>query len=194
MHRRLATVLFALLPSILAAGAALASGAACPVPPDGAPRQFLHAYHLQITGLPDPSALTDGGNDYQLDESLIGGSRSTESSKQDNSPVALADERDLAALQIRTDSSITPYIGAGVSTGPEDEEAPGLSSFEAAEEAERQSYQLGAGLDCELSNSARLNLGYRYSAGNLPEISGTRQNPAEPAEDHNISFGLKLDF
>jgi hypothetical protein len=184
-----------LLLIMLAAGTIFASEIACPNPPTKPPRLFLQTDHLKIPAPPEPTANPAAQKGFQFNKSLIGGNPASGTTHTDNSSVELAAEKDLAALRIKTDSSVTPYVGAGVVTGPEAEETPGLSDFEADREAERQAYLLGAGLACDLSHSARLNLGYRYSTGNLPELSGLGLNPAEPAsDDHHLSFGLKLDF
>lgn len=184
-----------LLLIILAAGATFASEIACPNPSTKPPRLYLQTDHLKIPALPESTDNPAAQKGYQINEALIGGVPASAPTQTDNSSVELAAEKDLAALRIKTEGAITPYVGAGVTTVPEAEETPGLSSFEAEREAERQAYLLGAGLACDLSQSTRLNLGYRYSTGNLPELSGVGLNAAEPeSDDHNISFGLKLDF
>lgn len=195
MKRGQAIIPWGLLLILLTAGTVFASETACPTPHATPPRLFLQTDHLKTSS---PAGRTDnpaGPKGYQLDAALIGSATASDAAKTDNAPVALATEKDLTALHLKTDSAITPYVGAGVTTGPEAEESPGLSSFEAEREAERQAYLLGAGVGCDLSKSARLNLGYRYAAGNLPELSGTKPSTTEPeSDDHHISFGLKLDF
>lgn len=185
-----------LLLIMLAAGTLFASESACPNPLIKPPRVFLQTDHLKGPDPPESNGNSADEKGYRLNEALIGGSPVAGSTQTDKSSVELAAEQDLAALRIKNDSSVTPYVGAGVATGPDAEATPGLSRYEAEREAERQEYLLGAGLKCDLSQSARLNLGYRYSTGNLPEeLSGLGLNPAEPAsDDHHLSFGLKLDF
>lgn len=195
MKKGLAIIPWGLLMVLLTTGTLCASEIACPTTHTTPPRLFLQTDHLKIPAPAVPTADTVGQKGYERDSSLIGDVPASATSHVDNSSVELAAEKDLAALRIKTDSAVTPYIGAGVATGPDAEETPGLSSFEAEREAERQAYLLGAGLACDLSHSARLNLGYQYSTGNLPELSGIRLNTAEPEnDDHHISFGLKLDF
>lgn len=195
MKRGLAVMPGILLVIMLAAGSIFAAENACPSPRAALPRLLHQTDHPQVHG---PSGQIDnaaGRKGYRIDASLIGGGPASGASPTDRSPVELTTEKDLAALRIKTDSAVTPYVGAGVTTGAEAEEAPGISSFEAERETERQAYMFGAGLACDLSHSARFNLGYRYSAGSLPELSGIKPNTTEPASsDHNISFGLKLDF
>jgi hypothetical protein len=184
-----------LLLILLAAGTLFASEIACPGPPAKPPRLFLQTDHLKIPALPESTDNPVAQQGYQRNEALIRGVPASAPTQTDNSSVELAAEKDLAALRIKTDGTITPYVGAGVATGPDAEETPGLSTYEAEREAERQELLVGAGLACDLSQSTRLNLGYRYSTGNLPELSGVGLNVAEPeSDDHNISFGLKLDF
>lgn len=195
MKGGLVIIPWGLLVVLLTAGTAFASGAACPRPLTTPPRLFLQTDHLKIPGLNEPSDHPAGQQGYQLDTSLIGIADTAGIAKTDNAPVALTAEKDLAALRLRTDGPINPYIGAGVTAVPEAAETPGLSDFEAEREADLQAYQLGAGFACDLSHSARLNLGYRYSAGNLSELAGIKPNTAEPEESkHHLSFGLKLDF
>lgn len=180
---------------LLSVGIIFASETPCPTTQTNRPRLFLQTDNLKTI---TPTGLTsdaDRQKAYQLDTSLIESVVSSSNPKADISDVELATEKDLAALRLKTDGTITPYIGAGIITAPEPEETPGISEFEAELESDRQSYLLGAGLACDLNNSARLNLGYRYSAGNLPELNGTKlATPEAEREDHHISFGLKLDF
>jgi hypothetical protein len=196
MKHGLAVFPGSLLLIMLAAGTIFASEIACPNPLIKPPRVFLQTDHLKTPAAPEPIDNPVDQKGYRFNKSLIGGNSVFGTTQTDHTPVELAAEQDLAALRIKTDSSVTPYVGAGVATGPDAAETPGLSRYEAEREAERQEYLLGAGLACDLSQSARLNLGYRYSTGNLPEeLSGLGLNPAEPAsDDHHLSFGLKLDF
>lgn len=181
--------------TLLTAGVAAASDAPCPTTQQTArPRLFLQTDNLKTVApanfddLEKPKA-------YQLDASLIGGRAAASPAKATASAVELSAETDMAAVRIKTESAITPYVGAGVSAAPEPEATPGISEFEAEREAERQSYLLGAGLACDLSHSARLNLGYRFATGNVTELSGARLDNGETdRDDHHISFGLKLDF
>jgi hypothetical protein len=180
---------------MLAAGTLFASEIACPTPPAKPPRLFLQTDHLKIPAPAESTANPADQKGYQRNEALIRGVPASTTTQTGNSSVEFAGEKDLAALRIKTEGAITPYVGAGVATGPDVEETPGLSSFEADREAERQELLVGAGLACDLSQSTRLNLGYRYSTGSLPELSGLGLNSAEPeSDDHHLSFGLKLDF
>jgi len=184
-----------LLLIMLAAGATFATEIACPNPRAKSQKIFLQTDHLKIPVTTESTDNLAGQKGYQLNESLIGGVVSPPSTQNDNAPVELSAEKDLAALRLKTENGVTPYVGAGLATAPDTEESPGLSRYEAEREAERQEYLLGAGFACDLNQSARLNLGYRYSTGNLPELSGTGLKSAEPEnDDHKISFGLKLDF
>lgn len=192
---------FSIIPAaflvFLTAGMASATEpSSCPNPLLKPLRPFLQTDHLAISALTDTSGEVPAQGGYQLNKILIGSDPSSSAAPAaNNSSVELAAEQDLAALRIKTEGNITPYVGAGISTGPEGEEAPGLSEYEAEREAERQEYLVGAGLDCELNHSTRLNLGYRYSTGNLPEFTSTGLSATEPEnDDHHISFGLKLDF
>lgn len=195
MTRGLRFIPGVLLGIVLAAGTAFASGTACPRPSDTPPRLFLQTDHLKLPGPNEPSDHPAGQKGYQLDATLSGGVPTPASAPTDHPSVALSAEQDLAALRLKTDGPINPYVGAGVTTVPEAAETPGISGFEAGREADRQAYQLGAGLACDLSRSARLNLGYRYSAGNLSELSGIKPTYTDPEESrHHLSFGLKLDF
>lgn len=132
---------------------------------------------------------------YTLNESLIGRARETVE-QTENPDIEIETKKDLTAVSIKTETSFTPYVGAGVATAPEAQETPGVSDFEAAKEAERQDYRLGAGLGCELSKVARLDLGYRYSNENLTLLPSTQPGTAETdaAGDHHISVGLKMAF
>jgi hypothetical protein len=185
----------ALLLIMLATGTIFATEIACPSPPAKPPRLYLQTDHLKVPAPPESTAKPADQKGYQRNEALIRGVPASTTTQTGNSSVELAEEKDLAALRIKTDGTITPYVGAGVATGPDAEETPGLSEFEAEREAERQEYLLGAGLACDLSQATRLNLGYRYSTGSLPELSGLGLNSADPeSDDHHLSFGLKLDF
>jgi opacity protein-like surface antigen len=195
MENGLAIIPGGLLLIMLAAGTIFASEIACPNPPTKPPRLFLQTDHLKIPAPPESTGNPAGQKGYQRNETLIRGVPAATTTQTSNSSVELAGEKDLAALRIKTEGAITPYVGAGVATGPDAEETPGLSTFEAEREAERQELLVGAGLACDLSQSTRLNLGYRYSTGNLPELPGVGLVAPEPEnDDHNISFGLKLDF
>ncbi|HEY7746252.1 MAG TPA: hypothetical protein VIA07_07940 [Desulfuromonadales bacterium] len=195
MKNGLALIPGGLLLVLLAAGTIFASETACLTPRTSPPRLFLQTDHLKVPASPKSTGNPADQKGYQLNEALILGVPAPPTTQTGNSSVELAGEKDLAALRIKTDGAITPYVGAGVATGPDAEATPGLSEFEAEREAERQEYLLGAGLACDLSQSTRLNLGYRYSTGSLPELSGLGLNSAEPeSDDHHLSFGLKLDF
>jgi opacity protein-like surface antigen len=195
MRRGLTIISGGLLAILVSAGASFASEPPCPITQSSAPRLFLQTDNLKLTVSGSLAAYPENQQDYQLDTSLIGGATSSAAARTDYSSVELRAEEELAALRIRTDGAVTPYVGAGITTVPEAEETPGLSSFEAEREAERQAYLLGAGLACNLSHTARLNLGYRYAAGNLSELSGIKPTAAElENDDHHLSFGLKLDF
>lgn len=195
MKGGLVIIPWGLLVVLLSAGTAFASGTACPHPRTTPSRLFLQTDHLKISRLNEPTDHPDGQQGYQLDASLIGIAPTAGTARIDNAPVALTAEKDLAALRLKTDGPINPYIGAGVTPVPEAAETPGLSDFEAERGADLQAYQLGAGFACDLSRSARINLGYRYSAGNLSELAGIQPNTTEAEESkHHLSFGLKLDF
>lgn len=184
-----------LLVVLLTAGATFAAEPPCPISQTSRPRLFLQTDHLQIAQPAELAESAERDVGYRLDTSLIDASPSADPQKTDNSPVELRSEQELAALRIRTDGAVTPYVGAGLTTVPEVNETPGISKFEAELESERQAYLLGAGLACDLSHSARLNLGYRYAGSNLPELSGSKPTATETdRDDHHISFGLKLDF
>jgi hypothetical protein len=195
MHRGLTIILGGLLEIPLSVGAIFAGAPPCPTTPSTLPRLFLQTDHLKTFAPSEFADSSDGPKDYVLDASLIRGAPVSDASQADHSAVELATEKDLAALRIKTDGAVTPYVGAGVTAVPEVDATPGISKFEAERESERQAYLLGAGLACDLSHSARLNLGYRYAAGNLPELSGSKPTATETdRDDHHISFGLKLDF
>jgi len=192
MRRGLMIIPGGLVVILLSFGAGFASDAPCPTSQTSRPRLFLQTDNLKTITQTGVSSDADWQKTYQLDTSLIDSVVSSSNPKADITAVELAAEKDLAALRIKTEGTITPYVGAGITATPEPEETPGISEFEAELESERQSYLLGAGLACDLSNAARLNLGYRYSAGNLPEF--TDSTPEAERDDHHISFGLKLDF
>lgn len=195
MRRGLVIIPGGLLAILLSAGTLMAAEPPCPTTQTSPPRLFLQTDNLKTLPPMDLVANVSRTNTYRLDRTLVGDGGSSQPAKANSSPVELSAETDMAALHIKTDGAITPYVGAGLSSTPEPEATPGISEFEAEREADRQSYLLGAGLACDLSHSARLNLGYRYSAGNLPELSGSRlDDTGTERDDHHISFGLKLDF
>jgi len=196
MRRGLVIIPGGVLMLLLSAGATLALEAPCTTTTQpNRPHLFLQTDNLKALSPTDAGADLDIARAYQLNPSLIGSVNSSTPTRFSTPPVELSAETDIAAVRIKTESSITPYVGAGVSTAPEPEATPGISEFEAEREAERQSYLLGAGLACDLSQSARLNLGYRYATGNVTELSGARlDNTETDRDDHHISFGLKFDF
>lgn len=185
-----------LLMTLLAAGVVMALDAPCPTTNNAVrPRLFLQTDNLKALSLAHLGDDLERPKTYQFDPSLIDGNASVNPAKTTASAVELIAETDLAAVRIRTEGAITPYVGAGVSATPEPEATPGISEFEAEREAERQSYLIGAGLACDISHTARLNLGYRFATGNVTELSGARlDNEETDREGHHISFGLKLDF
>jgi len=131
---------------------------------------------------------------FALNQELIGDDLRSEPSEATDIDIEAKD--DLAAVSIKTTGTVTPYVGAGITTGEEIAEAPGVDAIEAAQEAERQSYKLGAGFGCELSKTTRLDLGYRYSKENFTLLPGTGTGATtDPAtDDHHISIGLQFDF
>lgn len=195
MRKGLVIIPGGLLTILLSAGAIIAAELPCPTKQTTPPRLFLQTDNLKTLPPMDLVANLNRTKTYRLDRALVGGGGSSPSGKSNASPVELSADTDMAAVHIKTDGAITPYVGAGLSAAPEPEATPGISAFEAEREADRQSYLLGAGLACDLSQSARLNLGYRYSTDKLPELSGNRlDDTGTERDDHHISFGLKLDF
>jgi len=174
----------------LTAEASFAMEQICKVAPPGHVLSLLNDVQLQ-----SPDSESSDAPGFALREDLVGDN--LEGAASENPEIDIEAKDDLAAVSIKTTGALTPYVGAGITTGEDAAEAPGLDAIEAALEADRQSYKLGAGFGCELSKSARLDLGYRYSKDNLSLLPGTGAGTAvgDPVDDdHHISIGLQFDF
>jgi opacity protein-like surface antigen len=131
-----------------------------------------------------------------LDENLVGreAARKAAEGATGEGPVTTAVEEEMAAVRFRTESAVTPYVGAGL-TDPDKDEGPGTTRPVTVEEEKRKPY-VGAGIGCDLGGGSRFNLGYRYSTGTSAD--GTDAQPIDktdqPPESHDFSFRLKLDF
>jgi hypothetical protein len=103
----------------------------------------------------------------------------------------------LTALTFKSPSGVNPYLGAGVaSTDEVKQHAPGPTAS-IPEESNIYAYELGAGVGCDLDNSTRLKLGYRYATNAGPGLTqeDALQSDMNPVDEgHQISMGIQFGF
>jgi opacity protein-like surface antigen len=103
---------------------------------------------------------------------------------------------DLAAVTFENETSVTPYIGAGIGKAGQVNDVHEnfyKQPSEAGQEA--PDYKIGFGVDCYLSENTGLTLGYQWNAGSAPELLEDGVGSLSPEqENHYISIGIKVDF
>jgi opacity protein-like surface antigen len=190
------STLAALSAALLLAAPAFGNDPTCPKPLSGAP--FLDYERLQVVAQAGQEK-AEKDDSYTLNPSLSGGGGQTggnEAGKSEKPPLEVSAEEEMAAVRFNTETAVTPYVGAGLAE-PKEATVPGASHPDPAREEELTPF-LGAGIGCDLGNSTRLNLGYRYSNSALspPGIltDPKSADPAATSDGYDLSFGLKIGF
>jgi opacity protein-like surface antigen len=114
-----------------------------------------------------------------------------------SSDVDFHEQSGLTSLTFKSPSGVNPYLGAGVaSTDEVKKHVPGPTAS-IPEESNIYAYEVGAGIGCDLDNSTKLNLGYRYAtnAGAGLTQEDAIQSDLNPVDQgHQISMGIQVGF
>lgn len=191
MYRKLARVLCAAGVVMSMATVGAAADLLCPA---GHRPPFLAYTPLKLNP-PEAVPPAPAPGTYVLDEKLAGKEmKDAGAGQKEPQAVVTGVEEEMPAVRFKTETAITPYVGAGLSD-PNEEKGPGTPRPVPVEEEKPAPY-LGAGIGCDLGSSARLNLGYRYSSTDRPNTgtpSSAEKTPL-PDDNHDFSLRFKLDF
>ena len=102
---------------------------------------------------------------------------------------------DLATLTFKNETSVTPYIGAGIGREQEKTVQMGIYDLHSERTQENQGYKIGFGMICSVSQNTGLILGYQWNTGSVtePPATGTK-NLNSDQENHLLSVGVKVNF
>ncbi len=108
----------------------------------------------------------------------------------------LGSKDNLTALTFKNQSSLTPYIGAGIGElGQGDKDQANLADQFSEKALEDLEYKVGVGMDYSLKKNTGLTLGYKWNTGSTSELlEGGIGNLSPDQENQHISVGIKVGF
>jgi len=107
---------------------------------------------------------------------------------------ALDLEASLPVMEFKSESPLTPYVGAGILPEDQKKKEDYLSVDPTAKVDDGIMYGLAAGIGYDLGNDAKFNVGYCYSPSKLPGFLNLPILPDPLEEDHLLNVNLKLNF
>lgn len=181
MRLSIGGVMMGVAAGLLCTAVAWGEGRVCPETARPAPTlvyEHLHLPDLHLGEVPEP------GPD------LVGtGMRSGADNAGETGSTNLA-------FRLDTEEVITPFLEAKMDSLEAERESELYSDLEIiGKESPSSVYLLSAGIGCALGGNAQMDLGYRYTTGNLPvPVDAPDSSRLKNDESHNISINLKFVY